>query len=237
MRRTFFRAALLLVIANFSLPGQARLPQGSSIVATLGIYVDFEVEPSEQAIEVMERETASILKPAGLRIEWRVLAENDGTESFNEIAVIEFGGECDADASWLPPRCNLPLGEAQISEGRVLPFGRIECDQVRRTIQSQLAVAPPERRQILLGRALGRVLAHELYHIVARSTKHSASGVTKPYYGSDELTAETLVLRDRDIDAMRLSMWPGPSARDNPKGGTGTVAVDGRISSFQKRKP
>jgi hypothetical protein len=41
-----------------------------------------------------------------------------------------------------------------------------------------LALAHPERETVF-GRALGRVLAHELYHMMTGASKHAEAGVFK----------------------------------------------------------
>ena len=48
-----------------------------------------------------------------------------------------------------------------------------------------------------LGRALGRVLAHELYHIFANTTKHARAGIAKSCYTAPELLADEFHLTER----------------------------------------
>ena len=43
---------------------------------------------------------------------------------------------------------------------------------------------------MLVGRAIGRVLSHELFHIFARSQSHGTRDVDKPFYSAEDLTAD-----------------------------------------------
>lgn len=235
MEPAILQAAALALAIPFALLAESGVPQSPQRVATLGIFVEFKTEPSSLAVEAMQAETASILAPAGLHLEWRALSENDGTESFNEIAVMEFHGECDGEAYGTFSDRDAPLGLTEVTEGRVLPFGKIECNQVRQTLRMALAASAQSERQAVLGRALGRVLAHELYHILARTTKHSAGGIAKPFYTAAELTSRALTLRPREIDSIRRCVHPHPGAHASlAETPTGSVSVTGKSHAFQK---
>jgi hypothetical protein len=58
-------------------------------------------------------------------------------------------------------------------------------------------------RDRVLGRALGRVLAHELYHILSGTKRHSARGLAKASFAVDEL------ISDRFVDVLRNTDFYG----------------------------
>ena len=60
---------------------------------------------------------------------------------------------------------------------------------IRQTVASALAGVTPGMRDVMVGRSVGRVMAHELYHILANETHHSAEGVAKTSFSSAELLA------------------------------------------------
>jgi hypothetical protein len=62
------------------------------------------------------------------------------------------------------------------------------------------------RGNVLLGRAMGRVLAHELYHIVADTSDHGREGVTQASLTPRELTAGQLELRPSELAAMQIGL-------------------------------
>jgi hypothetical protein len=85
-------------------------------------------------------------------------------------------------------------------------------DDVQRFVDSMemfgLSAArwPPNLRDVVVGRALGRALAHEIGHYVLRSTRHSAAGLMRPVHSmaafADPDGADFTLAKD---DAMRLS--------------------------------
>jgi hypothetical protein len=55
----------------------------------------------------------------------------------------------------------------------------------------------------LLGRALGRVVAHELVHMLTKSKQHGRDGVEKAALSARQLIAESLPLSIFDIDRLQ----------------------------------
>jgi hypothetical protein len=74
-------------------------------------------------------------------------------------------------------------------EGKVLPIADLRCDALRKLIDRDLQAAPAAGRDQLLGRALGRVLAHELYHVLLRTRAHAREGLARPAQSSADLLA------------------------------------------------
>jgi hypothetical protein len=54
-----------------------------------------------------------------------------------------------------------------------------------------------------LGRALGRVLAHEVVHMLSKSALHGQRGVTKKALSGTQLLAPELLLDREDVDRLR----------------------------------
>jgi len=53
---------------------------------------------------------------------------------------------------------------------------------------------------------MGRVLAHELYHIIADTAKHGREGVAQRAFSARELAAGQLVLQPADADLVRSGL-------------------------------
>jgi hypothetical protein len=68
----------------------------------------------------------------------------------------------------------------------------VECDRVRGTLGEAHIAGTAEERDVLYGRALGRVLAHELFHILSGSKAHSKQGVMQKYLSAAKLVGEHL---------------------------------------------
>ena len=93
--------------------------------------------------------------------------------------------------------------------GVILPFSDLACDNIRGAVHSAPIADGQLRGNVLLGRALGRVLAHELYHIVANTSEHDEGGVAQSALSGRELTSGLLELRPSDVEAIQSSLRLG----------------------------
>jgi hypothetical protein len=180
-------------------------------------------------VEIMESEVEDLLKPSGLSLAWRLAAENRGSETFAGLVVLKFKGRRKADA-WpqLPVSDFGSSGEVReialtrVSEGRLLPYTEVECDEVRRALAYPGEGAGLKERQAALGRAMGRVVAHELYHILAKTTVHARRGLAKPAQSLEDLvSAKRLAFLDSDLLDIRRAfssqpVLPAPLPSSNP---------------------
>lgn len=176
---------------------------GGSREAPVRLYIQFQHDPPDIVLETMQAELETVMQPSGLDLEWRWLAQSMGNEVSTELVVIHFKGHCDLDGLEPVAAYPGPLGWTHISEGEVLPFVDINCDGVRLFLQEDLVRLPESERSASYGRALGRVLAHELYHVFTRSTKHSSSGIGKAAYNVQELLAKRFKFAPKQCDVLR----------------------------------
>ncbi len=179
--------------------GETRLTQA----APIALYTQFQEEPSEAVAGALHDELETIMAPMGLSFEWRSLSAVRGNEVAVELAVITFKGKC--DIATLLPQASSPgaLGWTHVSDGTILPFSDVDCDRIRSFVQKELLAVHPEEREEAFGRALARVLAHELYHIFANTAKHGTCGAGKAAYSVQELLAEDFQFEARESQALR----------------------------------
>jgi len=192
-------------------PVHAEDPVVAGTKPSVGVYLDFDSAPGDIAVETMKREVEEILEPSGVTLDWRLAKENRGNEAFTGLVVLRFKGKCRIEA-WAPPVQNLAemgetdtLGTTKVVKGRVLPFSEVECDQVKQA----LAYMRPDQkdRQRAFGVALGRVVAHELYHVLARTTSHATLGLAKATESLEDLVGpRSLSFREEDSRAIRNSL-------------------------------
>jgi hypothetical protein len=107
-----------------------------------------------------------------------------------ELAVVTFMGRCDTAGLVTRSKIEGALGWTHVSDGQILPFTDVNCDRVREFAQSGLLMLQTEDREEKYGRALGRVLAHELYHIFANTMRHGSVGVAKESYSMQDLLSD-----------------------------------------------
>jgi hypothetical protein len=168
--------------------------QTSKHTPEVGIFMDFESTPTTLSVEVMKSEAAKILQASGVSLDWRFARENRGKEAFASLVVLKFRGACRAD-SHLEAHNDFgsagetrELGVTKVENGRVLPYSEVGCNEIREAL-NYLPWAGTKERQKALGLALGRVVAHELYHILAHTTGHAARGLAKASHSLEELVS------------------------------------------------
>ena len=189
-------ALLLLAVGVFPTFGGSR-------VAPIRLYIHFQQDPPDAVLEFMQEELSNIMMPIGMDFEWRSLNATTGSEVSAELAVIHFKGACNTEDLSPTDAYPGPLGWTHISDGAILPFSDINCDGLRLFLQRELLRYPESNRAPAFGRAIGRVLAHELYHIFAKTTRHAAWGVGKPAYTVQELLSNKFQFEKKECDLLR----------------------------------
>src|SRR5581483_3264356 len=176
---------LAACVAALALIAHGQTSSGKQPISPLiGVYLDFDHLPEGVPVQVMEHAVENLLKPAGVTLAWRLSNQNLGTEAFSGLAVLKFKGRCDAQAP-KPPSEFGSLGEenalafTSVSKGVVLPFAQVECDEVRKALTYVVPGTGALQREQALGLALGRVVAHELYHVLANTAHHTGDGLAK----------------------------------------------------------
>ena len=158
---------------------------------------------SEVAIREMGREAAHILKQSGVSLRWRIGVPAQAISGI--LIVVNLVGRCEMDGSpaFLVPG---PLGWSHEVDGTMLPFGDLACDNLRGAVQAASRDGSAPGGNVLLGRAMGRVLAHELYHIVADTSEHGRKGVAQAALSPRELTSGLLELQPCEVAAVQSGL-------------------------------
>jgi hypothetical protein len=155
---------------------------------------------SSVAVQEMGREAARIMRHSGVALTWRIGAT---AEVFEEpVVVVQLRGRCSMGEP-LAAAQGGRLGWTHAVDGTVLPFSDVACDEIRSTIQSAMATENHLIGNHLLGKAMGRVLAHELYHVIGNTAKHSSDGVARRALSGDELISGYPELRPGDAEVIR----------------------------------
>ncbi|HLH32228.1 MAG TPA: hypothetical protein VKY31_13575, partial [Terriglobia bacterium] len=53
---------------------------------------------------------------------------------------------------------------------------------------------------VLFGRAMARVMAHEIYHVLAAATDHAGSGIAKPSLSFEDLVSDRFAFDGSSLD-------------------------------------
>lgn len=220
-----FGACLLLALSATVLSGQSGDEPAENQIT---IYTRFDRLPSSDSIDQMKIELESIILPLGLRLDWRRLDSATGREVLAEILVVNFKGACQCGET-IPRGRSGALGWTHVSEGEVLPFTDVDCDSIKKLMRAPLTFAPLPQRDRLLGKAMARVLAHEMYHFLTNTTRHAATGIAKPFFGPAELACPHLGFEDAQIRHVQKSRLKYPlgavQATAQSPAGSGSIAI------------
>jgi hypothetical protein len=151
----------------------------------------------------MEREVASIVSESGIRVDWRLLTDLHSSDSFETLVVVHFHGACNMEPASSSIDQRTYYGFTYISDGSVLPFSEVECDKISNSIRPAISKQQWRERDSLLGRALGRVLAHELFHMLAKTQHHADEGVTKSSLSAAQLISDKLSMTPADLEKLK----------------------------------
>lgn len=170
---------------------------------SVAIYYSFDLPPSLAAVGAMKAETAKIFDPALISIDWRALGPHGG-ESAGELIVVRFRGSC-SDGIWSAENHasavtgGFPLADSKTVNGQVLPFADIDCGALETYLSGQHFAQPAES----LGKAMARVLSHEIYHILTDSPAHARTGIARAEHSRDDLTASAFTFGKPEMDWLK----------------------------------
>jgi hypothetical protein len=164
------------------------------------IVLDFQGPRSEQSVTEMKREFEGIMKGSPVRFEFQSRSQAEETTSTDQLVVVRFKGKCVFEPVPYLIDERGPMAFTYSTDGTVQPFSEVACDRVTQAMRSAMAGGDFARADLLLGRALGRVLAHEVVHILTKSGKHGTSGVAKTALSGSQLIAPELRLEADDLE-------------------------------------
>lgn len=193
-------AALLAALGALAPAMSAGAPVKSPPDVT--VILDFKGASSPLAVKEMEKEAGQILAASGVQLGWDILGRNPHA-TYNDLVLMTFHGACEYEPN--PPQYDNPgpYAMTHISNGDVLPFGEVDCGRVVSSARDAMSGEDYSHADQLVGRAMGRVVAHELVHMLTRSATHGTQGVEKPALSGRQLIAPTLSLSAFDIDRLR----------------------------------
>jgi hypothetical protein len=199
--RTSILCAALSCFSAFPASSQS----APSPVAPVAIYTDFQQPVPTNVADAVRAEVDAIMEPAGLQFEWRSLADFHGETALVALVVAHFEGRCNTDGLVMRGNQQGSLGWSEIRGGAIVPFIHVDCTRVRTFLQIDLLGCRSHERDPLYGRALGRVLAHELYHVLAVTPRHTAEGIAKEEFSAADLLAANFQLHKKEARTLRTS--------------------------------
>ena len=166
------------------------------------VVLDIKGHFPPAALLQMQKEAQDIIGTSGIQLGWS--NRNDAISgTFNDLVVLTFKGTCSLDPA--PPLYDElgPYAFTRVSNGQVQPFGEVDCDRVSASVRAVMGGDDYTKTDLLMGRALGRVVAHELVHMLTKSGKHAHEGVQKSALSGRQLISKSLPLSAMDVDRLK----------------------------------
>ena len=196
MWRPMSIGVILAMVANM----QANDTPGSP--APLRIYADFSGGHSHGVLSALQSELSIIMQPLRLHFDWRDLKSATGRDPVPELVVVSFKGYCGVGRAPGREGKTGPLGWTHMADGEFLPFVDVSCDRVLAVIRSLIRGESLRKQELALGRALARVMAHELYHLFAETVRHARAGAAKAGFNAFDLVSEDFHFRTEEYELL-----------------------------------
>ena len=179
---------------------------GLTIVLDL---IDTVAAPAE-TLASMKAEILKDMQATGYSVDFKLREEITPEASFEDLIVVRLKGRCQMDNSpaLLDERGPSALAYTHSSQGEILPFSEVLCDRLRGSIRAAMWGDDFKRGNFLLGRAIGRVLSHEFFHILGNTSGHGKDGLAKRTLSPNQLIAEQLRFEKADSNLLRLRARP-----------------------------
>ena len=188
------------------------MPAGPSrSTEPIHIYLNNTGGAPDSVLGQMKLQLGGLMRQAGLEVEWHDL-HAPAAMSNGDLVVVEVRGSCAVPAHSHRDRGEVQLGSSAVADGRVLPFSWIDCDKLAQVLEPCLEGAEKPQREQLYGRSMARVLAHELYHVLANTLTHTREGLTKGHFDANDLLREQAEFSTLALTNLRLSRRPGDFA-------------------------
>ena len=197
-------SARVLALLCLALVGVApALPESNALV----VYLTPPTARDALVQAHMRHEAMALMRSAGYALEFRDRNARRSGDSAPNLAFVDLIGTCAAASDPTPgppPDDNQPkLAFTAVEDGVVLPFSRIDCGAMSRVLTPLLAREAPAERAFLYGRAMARVLAHELYHVLAQTRDHAAEGIGKPCFTAADLVSSRFEFEATSLSSLR----------------------------------
>jgi hypothetical protein len=173
------------------------------------VVLDYDHPQSGTSFLAMQSKLQVTMQNAGVQVDLRKKSTLTKTSEFEYLLVFKMKGTCSMSAENRKAlaREGQPLAMAFTAGSEVLPFGEVECDRVRQSLQRVLGMgAHSDKDEQLYGSALAMVMAHEIYHMVTNTKHHTREGVTKERLSARDLLDGKLPLSEAARNAIERSV-------------------------------
>jgi len=205
---------LATVCLLFAMLSAARADSAVPASDALEVYLKGGEASTPDVLAAMNRELNALMETAGYRVIWRGAADPPSSSGAENLVIVELRGVCMAQFSLKsskPLPGTIPLASSSVVDGKVLPFSWLDCAALNRFLAPVASAKRKAQQDDLYGRSLARLLAHELYHVLAHTGGHAPAGIAKARFSAADLLADHLDFETGALDRLR----PPPATQDS----------------------
>src|SRR5436190_12849166 len=155
------------------------------------------------------------MQPASIHVEWRDLAVDRSAVENDYSAVIRLRGSCrpsELNTSFEhAAKGGFTLASSAVADGVILPFGDIDCAALNSFLGPLLWKDPDQAREFVYARAIARLMAHELYHVIEQTHAHARGGIAEPAFTVAELLSDRFEFTEGTLSELHAP--PDPHQR------------------------
>jgi hypothetical protein len=184
-------ATVILLVASSPLPGRVgdHVPEPPETV----VLLDFSSSASEHFWKSLktELERPEIAQFLGRQIFWMRREQFRMGMEFPEVLQVSVQGNCMASEP-SDARTLGPLGWVYVVSAQIQPFAFLNCTRIRQYLAPSMRQLTTEEQEDMIARAVARIIAHEVTHILTRNSRHARWGLQKPFLSRGELLGPTI---------------------------------------------
>lgn len=196
-----FAVVLLGFGLGFAADGQ---PGGREHVVAIVLNTEFPLSPMTE--RAMREELGRLLRPAGIRPVVHHDSHLLDLGTAGEVIWVRCRGCSEIPAGKAVSRPAGPLGWVRCVDEEMQPFITLDCPLVAAHLREILVTPQQFSAKPQMGRALARVLVHELMHYLTRSRLHLGSRLFREDMDPQTLLEPGVVLEDVDVEALRRTL-------------------------------
>jgi len=208
----FALAGVLSVSISVCRPESIPSPEGTSLPShekKLVIFLTSDSAIAPAATSEMKREVSDLLQPAAIHVEWQDPAVDRSGPENDYSALVRLRGSCrpTEPSTRFEHAVSGPftLASSAVAEGVILPFGDIDCAALNSFLGPSLWREPGQVQEFVYARAVARLMAHELYHVIGQTHGHAHSGVAEPSFTVAELLSDHFEFTESTLTELHAS--------------------------------
>lgn len=172
----------------------------------LAVIIDADTPLAADTRMELVRELGELLAPAGVRVDVQDSAPVNWLGTSVAVAYVTLHGVCPVEVARFSMPALGALGWVARIDGVVQPFIHVDAGAAAAHIGPLFVRGQEALARMLLGRALARVIMHELLHWLTQSAEHGEGPLFQPAVSASTLIAAGVGLVESEVWMVRRGL-------------------------------